>query len=96
MSSFRPLTSRVTSHSSTTAVHISRAAPGAQEVLPLARAILSWNGRLGEHPGHIPVWGEVQQAQIQVAPRRLFKFHDLFDELKVKLPPQRGRSCRCR
>jgi hypothetical protein len=59
-----------------------------QEVLPLARAILSWNDPPPANtPGHIPVWGEVQQAQIQLAPRRLFHFHDLFDELEAKLPP---------
>jgi hypothetical protein len=59
------------------------------EVLPIARAILAWNDPPPANtPGHVPVWGEVQDAQIQIAPRRFFVFDDLFAELKVELTPE--------
>lgn len=58
------------------------------EVLPLARAILSWNDPPPANtPGFTPVWGEVQEARIQIAPRRFFLFDDVLQELKVDLPP---------
>ena len=58
------------------------------EDLPLARAILAWNDPPPANtPSHIPVWGEVQEAQIQIAPRRFFLVGDLLDELKVELSP---------
>ena len=58
------------------------------ENLPLARAILAWNDPPPANtPGHIPVWGEVQQAQIQIAPRKFFLVDDLVQELNVELSP---------
>ena len=58
------------------------------EVLPLARAILAWNDPPPPNtPNHIPVWGEVQEAQIQVAPRHFFLVGDLLKELDVELSP---------
>jgi hypothetical protein len=60
-----------------------------REVLPKVRAILAWNDPPPANtPGHIPVWGEVQEAQIQIAPRRFFLVGDLLDELKVELSPE--------
>jgi len=57
-----------------------------REVLPLARAILSWNDPPPPNtPGFTPVWGEVQEAKIQIAPRRFFLVDDLLQEMKVEL-----------
>jgi len=57
------------------------------EELPIARAILSWNDPPpANNPGFIPVWGEVQEATIQIAPRRFFLLDDVFQQLKVELP----------
>ena len=57
------------------------------EVLPMARAILSWNDPPPANtPDFVPVWGEVQEAQIQIAPRRFFLFGDVLQHLQVNLP----------
>jgi hypothetical protein len=59
------------------------------ENLPLVRAILSWNNPPpANNPGFTPVWGEVQEARIQIAPFRRFKLWDLLEELKLELPDQ--------
>jgi len=59
-----------------------------REVLPIARAILSWNNPPPANtPGFTPVWGEVQEATIQVAPRRFFVLDDLLQEISVDLSP---------
>ncbi|MCI0492537.1 MAG: hypothetical protein L0Z07_06350 [Planctomycetes bacterium] len=52
------------------------------------RAILSWNNPppANQH-NWVPVWGEVQDATIQVEPFKFIFPHDLFDLVKVKLPP---------
>jgi len=54
-------------------------------VLPRVRAILSWQTvpPAGD-PDFIPVWGERQEAVIQIRPRRFFPV-DLVDLLKPKL-----------
>ncbi len=50
------------------------------------RAILSWNTPPPPNdPGYHPVWGNVEEANILVEPRRFFKITDLV-ELDVKLP----------
>ena len=61
----------------------------ATPVLPRVRAILSW-----EHeptpatPAYLPVWGEVQDDTVQVAPRRSFHPIDLVDVLApLKIDP---------
>ena len=58
-------------------------------VLPRVRAILSW-----EHeptpatPGYVPVWGEVQDDTVQIAPRRTFHPIDVADLLApLKIDP---------
>ena len=55
----------------------------------LVRAILSWNvAPPANTPNFIPVWGEVHNTHIQIAPRPIIFLHDVFDELKVKLPAE--------
>ena len=55
--------------------------------LPKVRAILSWNAPPPPStPGFIPVWGNVEDAQIQIQPRTLIIFDDLFKEIKAKPP----------
>ncbi len=52
------------------------------------RAILSWNfAPPPGNPNFVPVWGEVQDAYIQLKPRRLFPIGDLFEAVEIKLPP---------
>ena len=52
-----------------------------------ARAILSWNNPPpANQPDWKPVWGEVQEATIQVEPFKFFFPYQLFDIAKVKLP----------
>ncbi|MEZ4417014.1 MAG: hypothetical protein R3E10_14780 [Gemmatimonadota bacterium] len=51
----------------------------------LARAILEWNKEPPANtPGHIPVWGNVHDTHIQVDPRWLIKWVELFELAKVK------------
>jgi hypothetical protein len=60
-------------------------------VLPLVRAILSW--QIVPDPGmpdQVPIWGEMRECHVQVKPRRIFigDLADHLDEkLKLKLPP---------
>jgi hypothetical protein len=57
------------------------------ENLPLARAILSWNSPPPANtPNYHPHWGNVRDARIQIAPRKLIIFSDLATEFKLKLP----------
>jgi hypothetical protein len=54
-----------------------------------ARAILSWDQcPPPNQPNWTPVWGEVHSTHIQVQPRKLIPWFELFNEFKVKLPPQ--------
>jgi hypothetical protein len=59
-------------------------------VLPLVRAILSWELVPDPNrPDQRPIWGDVHECHIQVRPRRLI-FPDLarvVDKIKLKLPP---------
>ncbi len=53
----------------------------------LVRAILSWNiAPPPNTPNYNPVWGNVHNTHIQIAPRPRFILGDLFDELKLQLP----------
>jgi hypothetical protein len=55
----------------------------------LIRAILSWNITPPPNtPNYIPVWGNVHNTHIQIAPRPLFLLDELFTELKVQLPAE--------
>jgi hypothetical protein len=57
--------------------------------LVLARAILSWNVPPPPNdPDFPPVWGDVHNTHIQVEPRRLFPFKDIFEVAKLELPPE--------
>lgn len=52
------------------------------------RAILSWNNPPpANQPNWVPVWGEVQDATIQVEPFKFIVLPDLIKIAKVKLPP---------
>lgn len=52
------------------------------------RAILSWNAiPTPNMPGYIPVWGEVQEASIQIAKKMLPVLKDIFEALKPELTP---------
>jgi hypothetical protein len=52
------------------------------------RAILSWNNPPpANQPNWPPVWGNVREATIQVEPRRFIFPPDIFDLVKIKLPP---------
>ena len=52
------------------------------ENLPRVRAILSWNfAPPANTPGFVPVWGEVQEANIQIDKRRLFFLKDVVTKL---------------
>jgi hypothetical protein len=62
-------------------------------VLPIVRAILSWQvlPPAGD-PNWVPVWGNIVEQHIQIGPRPwywwdLFKFADI-DLAQIKLPPQ--------
>ncbi len=61
----------------------------ATPVLPRVRAILSWEHEpTPSTPGYLPVWGEVQEDTVQVAPRRSFHPADLSDLLApLKIDP---------
>jgi hypothetical protein len=55
--------------------------------LPTARAILSWNNPPPPAtPDFTPVWGNVVDARIQVAPLELIPLDELLKEAKVELP----------
>jgi hypothetical protein len=57
------------------------------ENLIKARAILSWNEPpTANDPGYTPVWGNVVDVDIQVAPRKFFFLNELLEETKLKLP----------
>lgn len=52
------------------------------------RAILSWNNPPpANQPNWVPVWGETQDATIQVEPFKFIFPNDLFDLVKAKLTP---------
>jgi hypothetical protein len=56
------------------------------ENLVRVRAILSWNvGPTVGDPAFIPVWGNVVEAVVQVAPRRRIKWPDLVEATKLQL-----------
>ena len=60
-----------------------------KELLPLVRAILSWNNPPPPNtPAFVPVWGNVVEAHIQVDPIKLFYIGDLLQEAKIKLPKE--------
>jgi hypothetical protein len=52
------------------------------------RAILSWNDPPpANQPNWKPVWGNVNETNILVEPRRIIFWPDIFEMAKVKLPP---------
>jgi hypothetical protein len=56
------------------------------ENLPLVRAILSWNNAPPpSDPGFVPVWGEVQEARIQIAPKPFLLLKDFLALTKLEL-----------
>jgi hypothetical protein len=51
------------------------------------RAILSWNALPpADTPGHIPVWGEVQETRIQIDKLLIFMLPDILKALKPQFP----------
>jgi hypothetical protein len=57
-------------------------------VLPKVRAILSWElPPPPNQPDWTPVWGDVQECNVQVAPRR-FVFHDVIADISKELLAQ--------
>jgi hypothetical protein len=53
----------------------------------LVRAILSWNiAPPPNRPNYTPVWGNVHNTHIQIAPRTRLILGELFDELKLQIP----------
>ncbi len=52
------------------------------------RAILSWNSIPPDDPDFMPVWGEVQDAYIQLKPRQFFPIGDLLETLDVIIVPE--------
>jgi hypothetical protein len=57
------------------------------ENLPRVRAILSWNNPPPANtPGFVPVWGNVVDARIQIAPRTFLLLSDLLTAEKVIIP----------
>jgi hypothetical protein len=58
------------------------------ENLPRVRAILSWNFPPPPNsPNFVPVWGEVQEANIQIDTRRLFLLKDVVAKLPKEFEP---------
>lgn len=58
------------------------------ENLPRVRAILSWNFPPPPNtPGFTPVWGEVQEANIQIDKRRFFLLKELAPKLAKEFEP---------
>ncbi len=52
--------------------------------LPLVRAILSWNILPPVNtPNYVPIWGNVEQARIQIAPQHFFFWGDLLEQLQL-------------
>lgn len=52
----------------------------AAPVLPNVRAILSWNiAPPANTPNHTPVWGNVKEARIQIAPKPFFQIPPFFE-----------------
>jgi hypothetical protein len=63
------------------------------ENLPLVRGILSWNNPPPPgDAGFTPIWGNVMDSHIQVAPRNFFSLGDLLSEIDVILPKKFGSS----
>jgi hypothetical protein len=59
------------------------------EHIALARAILSWNvAPPANMPGFRPVWGNVAETHVQIAPRRRFSVGDFFDQIDLELDPE--------
>ncbi|MCU0517421.1 MAG: hypothetical protein MUC60_11280 [Oscillatoria sp. Prado101] len=64
-----------------------------KSVLPLVRAVLSWNAVPSTNPNQLPVWGNVLECHIQIKPRKKILI-DLIAELsaligqEIKLPPE--------
>ncbi len=59
------------------------------ENLILVRAILSWNQPIPANmPNFLPVYGNVLEAHIQVAPRKAFVLGELLEAFKVTLPKE--------
>jgi hypothetical protein len=57
------------------------------ENLPLVRAILSWNNPpTAGDPNFTPVYGNVLEAQIQIAATTIIIFDDLLKQAKLQLP----------
>jgi hypothetical protein len=54
----------------------------------LIRAILSWNFAPPADPDFVPVWGEVQEAYIQLKPRQFFPLGDLLKTLDIAILPE--------
>lgn len=54
----------------------------------LVRAILSWNFAPPADPNYTPVWGEVQEAYIQLKPWQLFPLGELLKSLDIAIVPQ--------
>ena len=49
-------------------------------VLPNVKAVLSWNvAPPANTPNHIPVWGNVKEARIQIAPKPQFQIPPVFE-----------------
>jgi hypothetical protein len=61
------------------------------ENLPLVRGILSWNNPPPPgDPTFTPIWGNVLDVHVQVAPRTFFPLGDLLSEIDVTLPDKFG------
>ncbi len=59
------------------------------ENLPKVRAILEWNNPPPPNdPAHLPVWGNVRDARIQIAPRPSIVIADLLKQAKFKIPTE--------
>lgn len=59
-----------------------------KEQLIQVRAILSWNNPPpANQPSWSPIWGNVVEATVQVAPRRFFFLPELFEFAKAKFSP---------
>ncbi len=57
------------------------------ENLPKVRAILSWNNPIPPNdPNFPPVWGNVVEAHIQIAPGYLYVLADVLKQAEVELP----------
>ncbi len=53
------------------------------------RAILSWNNPPpANQPNWTPIWGNVEEATIQIEPRRFIFPHDIFEVTEIEFPPK--------